>query len=675
MMQCVIMVVSTLLATSPRAAFDRAVTDEGRVATGMVLLDDLLARQWSEGVCVDGAMLGLRDPDRTARAMSIVREALAVSAEIETAMHRQAAAGESVTAAGDRWRLMHGVASAADAVLRDDASLAADAAEWLGPIAGRDETGRGRRMLAMTHRTLDRHGLASSLAGEVVRDDSVAPLERASAMALLVRPDTDPAGFHAAMAQADDAWEVCLLAESAAAASDQPLRWIGPLRRELHRVGLSPLQAVDVASDIASRCDAAEASDDVDHAAMLGQARRAASEGDASVAEAWLDVGGDVWPSPLQGERWSCAAGLVEDPARRLELLAESAATGGPRSVSRWEAVGRHADAILQRDPRDPSGRAALARAASAGGVSPRWSRVLAGHEAMAGDVDAAVHRLAAIRPGGAEHLRAADQLAGLLEVRRMRSGGWSTEDATTLRAARSAAMAAARQRRDIERAEVARPIAARLSVTLVECLLDGGDAEAAEAILQEPDVTSWMADDDAARLEARRLAESGESEPLRRLLRRQDDVLKLLLCRTLLSASTEWPDRVRSTIVDVLVQVTPAGPVDARLAVADALRAAGRCSVAVNWYESILVSDPSLLEAVLGRAECLRVSEDREVLAIAADGFRRIAALPRDDDPSRWRHANLRLLDVLRRAGVDDRRLAARLERLRTIDPGISGR
>ena len=71
-----------------------------------------------------------------------------------------------------------------------------------------------------------------------------------------------------------------------------------------------------------------------------------------------------------------------------------------------------------------------------------------------------------------------------------------------------------------------------------------------------------------------------------------------------------------------------------------------------------------------LGRCECLRSSDDRAVLADVARGYRRIAALPRADDPVRWRLAQTRLISVLRKAGADGVRLDARLARLRAIDP-----
>ena len=40
-------------------------------------------------------------------------------------------------------------------------------------------------------------------------------------------------------------------------------------------------------------------------------------------------------------------------------------------------------------------------------------------------------------------------------------------------------------------------------------------------------------------------------------------------------------------------------------------------------------------------------------MLTDIAGGYRRIAAMPREDDPARWRLANMRLLDILRRTGL----------------------
>jgi hypothetical protein len=116
-----------------------------------------------------------------------------------------------------------------------------------------------------------------------------------------------------------------------------------------------------------------------------------------------------------------------------------------------------------------------------------------------------------------------------------------------------------------------------------------------------------------------------------------------------------------------------PGGQPDAILAIADVLRQAARCDDAVKWYDAVLASDPSLFAAVLGRCDCLRHSDDRAMLAEAARGYRRIAAMPRVDNPDRWRAANTRLLEVLRRAGADRARLDAMMARLRAIDPDIS--
>jgi tetratricopeptide (TPR) repeat protein len=207
-----------------------------------------------------------------------------------------------------------------------------------------------------------------------------------------------------------------------------------------------------------------------------------------------------------------------------------------------------------------------------------------------------------------------------------------------------------------------------------MECLLDRGEIEQAEAILRERDVADWLEPQDRLRLEARWAAEAAQSETLRRLLRAQNPETIQHLCRGLLTASRTWSERVQSVIFTALTKLTPQGSNDELIAIGNAFRLAGRCDSAVHWYEAALSEDASLLEAVIGRSECLREVDDRAALAIAADGFRRVAAMPRSEDPERWRSANLRLLEVLQRAGVDRSRIDARLERLRRIDPAIGG-
>ena len=140
-------------------------------------------------------------------------------------------------------------------------------------------------------------------------------------------------------------------------------------------------------------------------------------------------------------------------------------------------------------------------------------------------------------------------------------------------------------------------------------------------------------------------------------------------------AASVDSADRpshpgALACILGAITSPDPTGSSAELIQMADALRRGGRCDWAVRWYDAALTADSTLLPAVLGRCECLRSSDDRAVLADVARGYRRIAALPRADDPVRWRLAQTRLISVLRKAGADGVRLDARLARLRAIDP-----
>ncbi|MCH2140479.1 MAG: hypothetical protein MK100_05535 [Phycisphaerales bacterium] len=675
MMQALILSSLLLFSSAQRDAFDRAVTADERIEAGVLLLDDLLARQWSEALCVDGSIFGFRDADRDATASRIIGEAIEVSDLLAGDIHAQNFFEDSVEVDADRWQILTGIAYAADAAIRNHVERAGEAISLLDKTARRDMSGRSLRMLAVAHQVQGRYGVAKSLASEVLRNPEAAPLERAAAKAMLLRPEADPEGTLIAIAEASTPWEVTLLAETAAVRSESPLAWVGPMRQHLVRTGLDPLFAVDLASNLAARVqDQSPGFFNLDHAALLGQARAAAAEGKIGKAREWLEEGGERWPAPMEAERLVCLASITVNPVDRLAIDVQAAQAGGERRLRRWETVASAADVLLRGDPHHQLAHEALMSACDASGIPVRWTRVLAGHEAKAGRVEDAVGRLCQISPGGSEHLSALSQIAGMLDTRRLKAGQWAASDAATLRDARAAAMAAALQRHDIQRSTAAAPVAGKLTVCLMECLLDQGEIEQAEAILRERDVADWLEPQDRLRLEARWAAEASQSESLRRLLRAQDQETIQHLCRGLLAASRTWSERVQSVIFAALAKLTPQGSNDELVGIGNAFRLAGRCDNAVQWYEAALIEDPSLLEAVLGRSECLRGVDDRAALAIAADGFRRVAAMPRSEDPERWRSANLSLLEVLQRAGVDRSRIDARLERLRRIDPAIGG-
>ena len=343
----------------------------------------------------------------------------------------------------------------------------------------------------------------------------------------------------------------------------------------------------------------------------------------------------------------------------------------GPQTARRIDQAASIA-ARLARGPHRDEAWAVLEQAATSGEQTAAWTRTLAAIEVNMGAVDVAVKRLQQIPPGGDDQIEAMREIGHVLRDRAQRLGSWQTGDDDSLQVAYASALAAAAQQHNHLRSAKAEPIAAGLAAIIVYSTLEQDGPAAARAISENLKALTWLTGDDRLQLDAVLAATAGDADGLRAVLARARDADSIT--RHVLQRAGSLSVEVAASVVGTFESLPPpSGQPDAILAIAEVLRRADQCDDAVKWYDAVLASDPSLFAAVLGRCDCLRHSDDRAMLAEAARGYRRIAAMPRSDNPDRWRAANTRLLEVLRRAGANRARLDAMLARLQAIDPDIS--
>ena len=88
-----------------RANFSEAGTHAARIDAGLILLDDLLDRQWSKDLTVELAMIGLPDAERAEQARMLIDEVLVLTDAVDVAIRGAAGDGTRVkTAATARRR-------------------------------------------------------------------------------------------------------------------------------------------------------------------------------------------------------------------------------------------------------------------------------------------------------------------------------------------------------------------------------------------------------------------------------------------------------------------------------------------------------------------------------------------------------------------------------------------
>ncbi|MDP7030043.1 MAG: hypothetical protein QF733_07475 [Phycisphaerales bacterium] len=654
-----------------RSDWDSAEGPRQRVTAGLTLLEYVLGEAWTDDLVVDMALLGLPDPPRRASAMAVVDEAIVVSSAVDADLRACAGLGIRVGLDAERWRHARGVACAAGFLLQpDDPDLAAEAAAHLQP--GRDA--RSRRMAAHL-RWARGDADAAAEAAAVAEDPTAPPIEQAAARAVLARYAGGD-GWRKAVEAASAPWEVAMVAESSmagASSTAEALRMVGPARQALERTGMPSEAAFTLALDLASRVGGAADLDgavieDLDVAAVIAASRQSRTP---AAAVGWLQrrLG-----RPLEGRDAAAAQAALGEaleragrPAEAMAAWRAAAERGAAASGHHWDQAARLAAALAERSESSAAVEV-LEHASKLGGHAAAWARTLATLEARAGREAEALERLLGVAPGGAAHLEAMSHVGVIIAARRSRLGVWDPSDAAILREARAAALAAATQTRDAPRAAMARPVTAALAAVLVEHELDARGVVAATELLERDPALAWLVQDDRRRLLCRVALAGGDYSGVAVLAREGGAAFT----RDLLLHARSLPAAEASMLIRAVDIPPPAGSMAEHLAVAGLLARGGAAAHAVAWYDAVLDEDPSVLEAVLGRCECLRGSENRAVLADVAAGYRRIASLPREEDPARWRLANLRLIEVLRRAGADAARLDARLARLRKIDPEL---
>ena len=672
-----------------RAAWAGAASEPAKIEAGLSLLDALLREEWKNELTIDLAMLGLADAQRHAAAAALIDEALVVSLDVDAALRSQAKQGIRVSLDAARWARARGLACAASALLaeadeQDSEATKAEALVHLGPLLERDRDGRARRLVS--HLCLRSGDIeqSSSLLKAIRESSSTVPLEDAAATAVELRL-RGGGEWQSTLRATSEPWRVVLYAEAAMAALQYAGRPLEALRvsvaanASLQRCGMDSRDAFVIASTMAARLDVRRISDedmvDLELVAVVGAAKAALALDQPKQAAGWLR-------SALKGASPSLQAGeasavLAQAEAANGEMLAAmrawrfAAEQRGPQAASCLDQAASIA-AGLSRGPHRDEAWEVLERASTSGELAAAWTRTLAAIEVNMGDIDAAVKRLQQTPPGGDDQLEAMREIGRVLRDRAKRLGSWQTGDDASLQTAYASAVAAAAQQHDHLRAAKAMPIAATLAATIVYYTLEQTGSAAAEARSESLKALTWLTGDNRLQLDAVLAAAAGDANGLRAVLARASDADSISR-HVLLGAGSRSVGAAARMVGAFETLPPPGGQPDALLAIADVLRRAERCDDAVKWYDAVLASDPSLLAAVLGRCDCLRHSDDRAMLAEAARGYRRIAAMPRVDDPDRWRAANTRLLEVLRRAGADSARLDAMMARLRATDPDIS--
>jgi hypothetical protein len=677
---------SATVAGDLRANFAQAGTPAERIESGLTLLDDLLDRQWSENLTVELAMIGLPDAARDETARAIIDEALVVTDAVDAAIRQAASGGRRVSADAARWRRARGLACAAAAVLGDEPQdRSGEAMTHLQNAAAGwgDASGRLRRMLAEVHLVRGEAEAATQRASEVASSDAATPLQRTLAETVLVR-GANTTDSQDVLNRAEAAWQAVLIGEAILRASPDTttaLGWIGPIRSALGRCGIDRQSHGRLAAAMAARLTppeglSSEALAGLDPAGIVGVVRgdimpRAAANWITTLAER-TPTGPDEL---LIFESLAHCLNRAGNTVASMRAWQRAAGVGGAESARCWDEAAHAAVVVLGGDDFREEARDVLETATAEGSMRAAWMRSLAAVDAASGDVGSALNRLAQVPPTGPDHMQALSQIGQLLGERRRRLGRWSDGDRNRLKAARRAAVAAASQQIDLRRSAMARPIAGMLAAMLIEQHLDEEDVDAAGAAFREDEAIAWLPTSERAYLDVRIATVTGRCDAVASMLPEGNAAVtrRLVLWAGGPSAEdAQRPDHpaALACLLDAVTVPTPVGSVGQMVQMADALRRGSRCDAAVAWYEAALAEDANLLPAVLGRCECLRSQDDRAVLIDIAGGYRRIAAMPREDDPARWRLANMRLLDILRRTGTNPARIEARLARLRALDP-----
>ena len=657
----------------------------GDIDGAMQDLDGLVSSRWQQEMNVDLTLLGLEDGGRREAAMELVDAILVLTEQIDAALRAQSAAGGRISSHAGSWRVNRGIACAAEALLNDlHRASAAEAIRLLRDVEPRMDGGRGRRLFAMLLAQEGRADEALHAAVSLPDDPSVSPYERVASSALqlhLRSPPERAATAAALLRQADGAWSVALLGESVLATAEtleEAYTWAKPIREAFGRCGVSPADHLELVAAMVERLPGIGdfQGTSVDAAVRVGAARAHRADGRVTEAEAWLRNPGDC-DGPDRAALHIARARCAEERGDLLAAVAEWHAAAETASGGGGLELDHAAGNAMQfiRDGGDSRAvMAVLEEAALRGAARSTWIMAVASIEAHHGNLGPAIERLQTMPPRGRSHLHGLAKAANLIRRRRLEDGQWHHTDEDALMRMFAAAAAAAEQQGDPVRAATAIPVAAVLAQVDIERLIDIGEIDVAAGKLDGPRVRNWLAPADAQLLEAKLAAARGDRSGLRVAVSKAGDGHARDIAIGLLTwaASSGESAALLAIVVDVIEQPQVGVGETNQLLVAEALRAAGRCDWALPFYTAVLSRTPDLVPAVFGRSECFRLSEDRQELAEAAAGYRRVAAMPRDADPDRWRLANTRLLEVLRRAGADPARLDAKLARLRRIDPEI---
>ena len=661
------------LLNKSRTACLEAVEELEQVEADLRLLDVLLGEAWAHHLAVDGTLLGLPDTHRREMAMAILDEAVTVSDRLGLTVQHMAASGQPVTLASARWRMRRGVACAAYGLLHGDYIKLREAADLLADALadGADATGRLRRLLVSVHQALGEDVAALSLlkASHLVSD----PVEQTAMEILewgLLRDPDWPAAPVAHVSQSEASWQVQLIAEAGLAqsrisdhASTIADAWLQRLRHD-EATSASPestvratatrmsTQAWDVSLEtssplVAGWMDALVASDRAAAALLMAEAARVDDREDHEMV-VLLDAR-------------ASARKAVGDPAGAVQDWLRAASVG--LGQQRARLLDQAAIVAIEGHDLDPSlVELALARASAHGESPGHWILRRAHLAVEQGQNETALELLAEVLPRSPSHVNALQLTLYLLEER-LRLGQMSQADVDRLDEVRAKGLIAHRRGR-----REAAGVAAGAAMLRIEKHLLNGSLDQARSLRTDDEAVLIGTAECVALLDAKILALSSDHSTLAK----HAETLDAAQARELLVWLESHQPVLCAVVAATMSSADGGGDVQEDLQLAAALSRSGRGDEALVVYNSILSRRPNLPAAILGRCECLWTSSDRDVLADLARDYRRLASLPRTDNPARWRLVNERLLAVLLRTGSPVNQIAAKCARLQAIDPRL---
>jgi len=471
----------------------------------------------------------------------------------------------------------------------------------------------------------------------------------------------------------DEAWQILLLAEARAHATTELLVQEALLADALPRLVAAGWQDDEAAAVLTDRMAALPVSQSSQQpGTALARTAHAAAQVTRGDLDAWREASMGLVSAPWARTAAHRAARGYEAQGRVLDAMAAlaGAALAGDRAAAQYVAAW-----LLGLGPADPDGGVInMLKAHPDSAVS----RVAAGVGSLrAGRRESAIRDWVSVPPGTrlqAGALAAAAAQLGHVDLDVL---------GTSLRRLRTAAVMAATDAEDPERARLARRASGWALAAAIDHALSHDRMEEADRLLTLDPGVKHLEQIDRLRLQARLDLRRGQADAAIAALAAHDAAIarQLLIERAqAVIGSTRGLDPIPGAIdprglrriLGLLERHLDAGDSQQRLLLADALRLGGRGET--DRYRQLLEDHPHLGDAMLGLAELLIQDGSEAQRAEAMSLYRGLTNAPRETDPDRWWLAQLRMLELASTAGRPNEELDARLARLRHDATDLGG-